>query len=527
MNHMGNLKATRDLRALTGLAVLAVAVVSLGPAARAQEPDQPANPGSGRPARAIRLSYIDGQVKLSQGSQVLADQAVVNTPLFEGTQLTTGDSGKAEIQFEDGSVARISPDSSLTLTALHGAGTTAVAQMVLNSGLAYFEFQGGSQAGEMSVGFGGSTVTTSGFTVLRVTMDNPPGDLAVFSGNAHLVGNNGVPVVDLHGGESVVLNASDPDNYQMAESIEPNSWDSWNSDRDQVLTSQAAAQTGAPANMGQFQNPAWNDLDADGSWYNVPGQGYVWSPYEAANSGFDPYGYGNWTWSPGFGYTWASAYPWGYLPFQCGAWNFYGGFGWGWAPGMGGCMPWWGLGFYGGPNFGYVPPGYRVITRPILPRHPISGRPVPVVAVRHTMPAGNAAFPARNDLRPVTIAGNNVQPLRPLPNRPGYSVPRTIVGTEHVGTPAGGQAAGTRPGYSRPQGWTPAQPNGSSSIARPAGGHPSGGNSGSPASHPSSSGHSSGGGYSGGGGHPSGGGSSGGGGGSHGGGGGGGGGGHH
>ena len=55
-------------------------------------------------------------------------------------------------------------------------------------------------------------------------------------------------------------------------------------------------------------------------------------------------------WTPGYGYLWVSGYPWGYMPFQCGAWNFYDGFGWGWAPGMGGCRPWWGMGFYGGPN---------------------------------------------------------------------------------------------------------------------------------------------------------------------------------
>ena len=102
----------------------------------------------------MRLSYVDGQVKLSQGGQVLAEQAVANTPLFEGMQLTTADSGKAEIQFEDGSVARLSPDSSLTLQVLHGAGTTGDAVLVLNSGLAYFEFQGGGQAGQMSVQFG-------------------------------------------------------------------------------------------------------------------------------------------------------------------------------------------------------------------------------------------------------------------------------------------------------------------------------------------------------------------------------------
>ncbi len=176
MNLMGNRGG------LAVFAALAFGVVSLGPALRAQDEQQT----QGQPARAVRLSYVDGQVTLSQGTQVLAEQAVANTPLFEGTQLTTADSGKAEIQFEDGSVARISPDSSLTLRVLRGAGTSAEAELVLNGGLAYFEFQGGSQAGQMSVQFGDSMVTTSGFTVIRVAMDNPPGQLAVFSGNAHL-----------------------------------------------------------------------------------------------------------------------------------------------------------------------------------------------------------------------------------------------------------------------------------------------------------------------------------------------------
>ena len=154
---------------IEGLAVAALAVVCFEPAARAQDPAQPQ--GTGEPARAVRLSYVDGQVSLSQGGQVLAQQAVANAPLLEGMQLTTADSGKAEIQFEDGSVARLSPDSSLTLQVLQGAGTTARAVLVLNSGLAYFEFQGGGQAGEMSVQFGDSQVTASGFMVFRVGID--------------------------------------------------------------------------------------------------------------------------------------------------------------------------------------------------------------------------------------------------------------------------------------------------------------------------------------------------------------------
>ncbi len=463
------LKGNRN--GLAVLAALALGVVFLGPGLQAQNEEQT----QGQPARAVRLSYVDGQVSLAQGSQVLAEQAVANTPLFEGTQITTADNGKAEIQFEDGSVARISPDSSLTLKVLRGAGTSADAQLLLNGGLAYFEFQGGSQAGKMSVQFGGTMVTTSGFTVIRITLDNPPGKLAVFSGNAHLEVINGAgssaASVDLHGGESIKLNGADPSSYDLAESIEPDSWDAWNSDRDQALTTEAAAQTGASSGVGANENPAWNDLDANGNWYDVPGQGYIWSPYEAASEGFDPYGNGNWMWSPGYGYLWISGYPWGYLPFQCGAWNFYNGFGWGWAPGFGGCQPWWGMGFYGGPNVGHGPHGYRVIPRPILPRHPINPRPVSMIAVNRSGPRVHFAPPVRDRNTPVTIGGNTVQPLRPLPSRPVFDhqtfaggANRTQPGNQGAQPgsqgmpPAGGHMNNTRPGYiiSRPTGPAPA-----------------------------------------------------------------------
>jgi hypothetical protein len=119
------------------------------------------------PARAVRLSSVDGKVQISQGSQTIADQAVVNTPLFEGSLVATADDGRAEIQFEDGSVARLSPNSSLTLTALkpdEGAASTAI---TLNSGLGYFELQSGGQAGHIEVHFGDAVATASGSTVLR------------------------------------------------------------------------------------------------------------------------------------------------------------------------------------------------------------------------------------------------------------------------------------------------------------------------------------------------------------------------
>jgi uncharacterized membrane protein YgcG len=413
---------------------------------------------AGQPARAVRLSYIDGKVTLSQGNQVLATQAVANTPLFEGTSLTTADDGRAEIQFEDGSVARLAPDSSLTLKVLSGAGASGDAELVLDRGLAYVELQGGTEIGQIRVHFGDSVVTTSGFTVLRVKMDTPPGELAIFSGNAHLEGGNGALALDLHGGESVALHADDPSRSDLTESIEPDSWDAWNADRDQSLTTEAAAQTGADSNVtgGETSNPAMSDLDANGSWYDVPDQGYVWSPYVAAGAEFDPYGNGSWMFTPGYGYIWASAYPWGYLPFQCGMWNFYNGFGWGWAPGIGGCRPWWGMGFYGGPNIGYAPFGYRPIRRPTR-GSPIGGRySHPLIAVNRRPAVLNSGLPARVGNTPITIAGHTVQALRPVPAQSGYGhagsgfayhTATTYAGTVGRSYGARGSYVSSRPNY--------------------------------------------------------------------------------
>jgi len=462
MNRMENCPIwTQRLVAAGKLGVAAIALVALffTPALRA---DDGADPGGGTPGtRAIRLSYVEGKVRVTQGGQVLADPATANSPLFEGMQVSTGDDGRAEVQFEDGSVARISPDSTLTLNVLRGEGPNGDAEMTLNSGLGYFELQGSNQSGQMSVHFGDAAITTSGFTVVRVKMDTPPGEVAVLSGNAHMEGANGGLLFDLHGGESVALNASDESHSVVSESIEPDSWDAWNSDRDQALTSEATTQTGAANNISpdQSQNPAWSDLDANGNWYDVPGQGYVWSPYDASNPGWDPYGNGNWMFTPGYGYVWVSGYPWGYLPYQCGAWNFYDGFGWGWAPGFGGCQPWWGTGLYIGPRFGnFLPGGYRPPRRPILPHPPGRGHPIPMIAVNRTFAGNHGGLPARDRNATVMIAGNSVHALHPLPMRPDYQRPAAEFANHeaHVygngGAAAHGFVSTGRPTYAAPRG---------------------------------------------------------------------------
>lgn len=401
----------------------------------AQQPQQggpPQNSGTG--ARAVRLSYVEGQVQLSMAGTILAQEAPINTPLFEGTRITTADDGRAEIQFEDGSVARVAPDSSLTLSVLRQDASGSETEMLMNSGLGYFELQDGQQ-GSMQIRFGQDVVTATGFTVLRLDLDNPPGALAVFSGNAHLDGGPAVSM-DVHGGETLTLEPGGAQPFQVAETIDPNSWDQWNSDRDQALTAEETNRTAATSTVAQGNSPAWSDLDSNGNWYDVPGTGYIWSPYSAENAGWDPYGCGNWVWMPPYGYIWASCETWGYLPYQSGSWGWYDGIGWGWYPDGG--QPWW----YGGGGYSFnlrnVPQSYLPPQKPIggpinphggpvMPKgnnrfsHPVVGVVShPVIAFNRLQQQPNSDVALRTRSAPVMVNGGRVAPVQPVSARPFY-----------------------------------------------------------------------------------------------------------
>jgi hypothetical protein len=450
-----------------GIALVGAVCLLANPAARAAgDEGDGAKAGA---ARAVRLSSVDGQVQVVQDGQVIADQATTNLPLFEGSQIITGNEGRAEVQLEDGSLARLSPNSTLTLTKLtrEGAGTRTV--LVLNGGLAYFELEPSSAENSIRVSFDRTTFEPSGFTVVRVSEDVPPGQMAVFSGNVHVERGSSVQV-DVHGGESLKLDAANLDRYDVVDTIEPDSWDSWNADRDQELNAQSAAQTAATSGSGINPAMGMSQLDSSGNWYNVPGQGYIWSPYEAQGQGvgWDPYGFGRWVYYPRFGYVWVSGYNWGYAPYQCGTWNYFDTIGWGWNPYMGaggigfggmgggglggGCgSPWWFGNSGWGYNLGNVPRGYRPPHRPqpgpIHPGGPTRLTRVASVAVDRRIQTAPTGPGMHGTPRPVTIAGHVVEPLRPVSTRASYEHAGASFGTKPVQPESGYVVSGSHPVY--------------------------------------------------------------------------------
>src|SRR5689334_4207025 len=69
-------------------------------------------------ARIVRLSYVEGDVRLAHQGSIGFENATLNVPIVEGDQLRAGSDGWAEVEFEDSSTIRVSPGTTLIFSEL-------------------------------------------------------------------------------------------------------------------------------------------------------------------------------------------------------------------------------------------------------------------------------------------------------------------------------------------------------------------------------------------------------------------------
>jgi hypothetical protein len=356
----------------------------------------------------VRLSYVQGGVKILQGDATQFDQAQANMPLLAGYTLSTGQDGQAEVEFTDGSVARVTPNSQLRLDKLPAADEhDEPTEVTMLSGLGYFELNT-ANGQHFLVHFNAAQAQPVSNSIFRVNLDNAP-DLSVFVGTVR-ASVSGAFDQTVEEGSSLHFDANNASNVATA-STQGDTWDQWNQDRDNQIAQQAQQQTSARETSGATDEPGWDDLDANGDWYPVEGYGNVWVPNDEPQ-GWDPYGNGSWASYPGWGYTWISGYSWGWLPYHCGAWNYWDSMGWGWIPGQ--C----GLGWRPTVDFWNTPRGWRPPPRPIPGGH--IGPPNRLIAVNHGPALPNRGI-TNTHTQPVRIEGQRVDPLPVLenPNRGG------------------------------------------------------------------------------------------------------------
>jgi FecR protein len=401
----------------------------------------------------VRLSYVQGQVKVVEGDKTLFDQAKANMPLLSGYVLATGQDGQAEVEFTDGSVARVTPNSQLQLDRLTNADTRdETTEMTMVSGLGYFELNT-ANGQHFSVHYNAAEARPVTNSIFRINLDNAP-DLAVFTGTVRASVNGGFDQT-VEEGNSLHFDPNDISNASSVASIQTDSWDQWNRERENQIAQQEQQQTTARENSGAANEPGWNDLDAYGDWYPMEDYGDVWVP-SGQPQGWDPYGNGYWANYPNWGFTWISGYPWGWLPFHCGAWNYWNSFGWGWIPGQ--C----GLGWQPIVIFLNVPPGFRPPPRP----RPIPGGhigpPTRLLAVNRG-PSLNGGI-INHHTQPVRVDGQRIDPLPTLGNqtlggqfRGTHTPPVGFAGKIGDGNGVTSPVQ-TMPGHATPPVATPARP---------------------------------------------------------------------
>jgi len=277
-------------------------------------------------ARIVRLSDVQGDVKMDRNTGQGFERAFLNLPVTQGAELRAGHDGFAEIEFEDGSTLRIVPGAMVVFSQLALADSgSKLSTMELKQGTAYVSFAG-AKDDEFTLNLGSETLTLTTAAHLRVQMGHTAAVVSVFKGDARVGGPAGM--VEVGKKQSATFELTAGDQYTLAKNVKEDPYDSWDKGQDEYhqrnLTS--AALTSSPNVYGS------SDLNYYGSYFNAPGYGMMWQPY-LAGAGWDPFMSGLWAFYPGFGYSWVSAYPWGWMPYHSGSWMYLPNYGWAWQPG--------------------------------------------------------------------------------------------------------------------------------------------------------------------------------------------------
>ena len=387
------------------LAMIFALVFSLAPLSRAQ--DYQDEDGHDSQARIVRISYVEGDVRLDTGHGY--ESATMNVPLTERNWLQTGSDGWAEVQLEDGSLIRLAPDTVIAFTQLSRASSGATLTTVdLDQGEAEFKVTQHND-GEFNVTVKKNTIALTRSSSFRVTSTNAnPLEVAVWKGEVGVSDTDNGGEVAVKQNETFVLDPNDVARYALDKGVDGDDLDQWSTQRDDALSTYASAGPGYAQSPYQY---GASDLNYYGQYYDVPGYGEVWQPNNVGYN-WDPFSNGYWSYSPGFGYTWVSAYPWGWMPYRYGRWVFVNGRGWCWAPG--GWSRW-----YSRPRLVNAPPGFHAPLPPsdrrIVDRGPVRNLPGP--------PAGNVGNRTTG-----AIGGRNVD--RDVDNR----TPGRTNGDRHVYT---------------------------------------------------------------------------------------------
>jgi hypothetical protein len=305
------------------------AIVILGVFLLALHPQQ----SSAGNARIIRLSLVQGEVRVlrdSKGDPLANDKAnweraELNLPIRQHYVIAT-DSGRAEVEFENGAMAFINENSVLEffdLSLEDGALTT---RLILRQGTATF-YVNPARGDYFSVTGGDFTAEAGNHSNFRLDNFDDGSTVAVFSGRVNVVHKDDNTV--LAKGQSLTMRAGENVTAALGRLPEDDDFDRWVSGRADSVTT--ATNASLQYSNSSTYTSGFGDLYSYGGFYPVSGFGYGWRPF-GAGIGWSPFDYGNWFFDSSFGWSFIGNQPWGWLPYHYGGWIFQPGIGWLWAP---------------------------------------------------------------------------------------------------------------------------------------------------------------------------------------------------
>ena len=292
-----------------------------------------------------RVRFVDGDALFRAPDADEWLPVTVNTPLDEGDAFWCPDGSRAEIQLPDGSVVRLDGGSQLDLLANEDGFT----HLHLASGHLYLRTAQTTRDNSLQIDADDTTVLPSARTRLRIDMlPNSLEDVAIIKGSAYVEGNGNQTRV--RAGEHILLEEGHSEVLPLNQA---DSWELWNMDRDLTQSRSVKADSYLPDELRS--NAA--ELDANGTWVNVPEYGAVWRPTVIISDDWAPYRDGRWIWR-GDDYVWLSSETWGWAPYHYGRWAVVNGIGWCWVPPVRGDV-YWGPGYVGwyrtGSHVGWTP----------------------------------------------------------------------------------------------------------------------------------------------------------------------------
>jgi hypothetical protein len=299
-----------------------------------------ANPEEDNYSRLARLSYLEGNVSFQHASDNDWSAASVNFPLQPGDRIYTGPDGRAEIEFDDGSICRLAENTDIELLSLNDD----LIQLRIFTGLSTLTVSG-NLAYEIDT-------PAAAFNTLRMgayrfdVVENGASDAIVRRGELEAANNRFSRRVEP--GELLHIEPGENGYDRTSRYDRRDQWDDW-TDRREADRSALADARYIPSNVTMGAT----ELSRYGRWVTVDSYGSAWVPLNV-DAYWSPYSVGRWAYRPRWGWTWVSYEPWGWLPYHYGRWYHHSTIGWCWIPGPAFAFNFWSPGlvaFYEGPGW--------------------------------------------------------------------------------------------------------------------------------------------------------------------------------